>query len=228
MVKIKNLDDNELRQGLSLLFTRIPNLLGIKDPINAINKADIKEMILMRFKGLSLEEIDYAFKLERYGVYESKTEHFQLFNAEYVGAVLNKFQKWMQKTRLNHNIPISKKASTNELSEEEKEIIAINGIVNCFENFKATGDIEYGRTYIYDFLYPKRVFPKHTKKFKKGIRRKAQRNLYNTKEHDRKILKVLRGIQQGEDKIATECKRIILKTLFTKLVKLNKSITELL
>ncbi|WP_407324045.1 hypothetical protein R5O24_02880 [Tenacibaculum maritimum] len=224
LVKIKELDEDELRQGLSFLFTRISNLLGIKEPITAINKTDIKEMILMRFKSLSLEEIDYAFKLERYGAYENKTEHFQLFNAEYVGAVLNKFKKWLQKTRFNNNISISKKEETKELKEEEKELIVINGVMSCFDYFKEHKQIEPGTLYVYDVLFPLGAFFFHSRKFKEKIRRKAVKSIYKKKNNvqtaieKKQISNVLKEIREKGNPVKSKCKELVLIQFFSKII----------
>lgn len=107
--KIKTMESQDVSVGLSIIFTKASNLLGIKDPISDINKQDIKEMILSHFSNMSLEEIDYAFKLERYGVYGEKTEHFQLLNSDYVSNVINKYKIWLKKIRTENNLSISKK-----------------------------------------------------------------------------------------------------------------------
>ena len=79
-VKIKDLDDTDFEIGLSLLLTRIVNLLGIKEAVSDLNKQDIVEMLDIGFKNLSLQEVNYAFKLERYNQLEPKTEHLVIFN----------------------------------------------------------------------------------------------------------------------------------------------------
>ena len=53
-VKIKDLDDADFEIGLSLLLTRIVNLLGIKEAVSDLNKQDIVEMLDIGFKNLSL------------------------------------------------------------------------------------------------------------------------------------------------------------------------------
>lgn len=91
---------DEFFMTLGIMFTKIANLGGIKGEISEINKQDISKMILRRNKALSLEEIYFAFELERYGVYEEKTSHFQLFNADYVSTILNKYKKWKTTTKV--------------------------------------------------------------------------------------------------------------------------------
>lgn len=144
---------NLISQGLMFLFVRIPNLLGIKEEISDINKQDIKELILNHFKGISLLEIDYAFKMERYSKYDVKTEHYQLFNAEYVSSILNKYKKWLTKTRYENNIPLSiTENKTPELSEKEKKERTIRGVLNCFKDYQKDKTVMAGYVWVYDYL----------------------------------------------------------------------------
>lgn len=228
--KIKNLTEFEISQGLRIVFTRAANLLGIKEAISDINKQDIKEMILVRFKGLSLEEIDYAFKLDRWS--GEPVEHFQLFNAEYVSKVLFKYKNWLRETRSANNIPLKIETKKTEISEEEKQIIIINGIIDCFENFKEQEVIPPGKTYVYDYFYQKGLLPVHTKQFREKIKRKAHKwmcenkaNLSNDRKTNRQIIN---EIKSGKNQMQTKCKEIVLKTFFHKLIANKTSIQEVI
>ena len=75
-----------------VMLVKIAALSGVKDAIDDFNKSDILKMIFTSFSDLTVEEIYKAFELERYSQYEVKTEHFQLFNAEYVSAILKKYK----------------------------------------------------------------------------------------------------------------------------------------
>lgn len=209
-----------LSEGLMFLFTKIPNLAGIKEGIPQINKDEIKEMILLRFKGLSLEEIDFAFKLERFGVYKDRTEHYQMFDASYVSEILNKYSKWRLETRQVNNIDFHKKMESKELSEQDKAVLVINGIIEAFEVYKNTGRIESGKSWIYDYYHEKRLLPFHNKVFREKIKRKAIKNLYKRQQAtgDRDLKSTLKEIQNGSDRFKTECKYIVLKMFFGKLI----------
>ena len=217
-----------LQQGLSMIFTRASNLIGLKDPISNINKLDIVEMILSRYKGLSLEEIDYAFRLDRYS--GESVSHYQLFNAEYVGKVLHKYRVWLRTTRANNNLPLSQRKKPVELTEEEKQITVINGIVDCFEEFKVSKEIPVGRTWVYDYLYDKKLLPAHTSIFREKIRRNAIKQLHNEKNHvekdGRKIRAILREIQAGKKELKVRCKVLVLKEYFSRLIAQEKEITD--
>jgi hypothetical protein len=103
---IKDAPIETLRSILPLLMTRICVLSGIKEEIDNLNAQDISKMILSRYKTLSVFEINKAFELERYSAYDRKTDHFQLFNAEYVGEILKKYQNWKKRQYREQNIPM--------------------------------------------------------------------------------------------------------------------------
>lgn len=223
--KIRNLDKTTVSQGLSMLFTRIANLSGIKDPISQFNKTDIAEMILMRFKGLSLEEIDYAFKLERYGVYSSKTKHYQLFDADYVSTVLEKYKQWLKQTRVENNIPIAITTTQNqqkELTPKEKETVLKLGLERVYHEYKTFKTIPVGVNYLYNYLFDKKEI-NPTADYRKKTRQQAISNLNPT--HKNEILKALDALngksnrKPKEEAIQNECKRIALKDYFDNLIK---------
>lgn len=217
-----------------MIFIKVANLTGIKDPISDINKRDISEMIVRFFKNLSLEEIDYAFKMERYGMLEPKSEHYQLFNAEYVSEILNKYKKFRHKVRVQLDLPIAKIEKPKELSEEDKEFIVINGVLNCFENFKQTKSIEIGSLYVYDYLFELGALPFHSKRFKSKIKRKAIREIYKSRNNfssikDKRLVKnILISIQNNENPVRTKCQELILIEFFSRVINTNQSFTDLL
>lgn len=222
----------QVGQGLSFLFTRIPNLLGIKEAISEINKGDIKELILMRFKTLSLEQIDYAFKLERYGVLGDQIQHFQLFNAEYVGKVLHKFVNWLQKTRLDNNIPLHN-VKKKSLTEAQKEYWIKRGVTSALEQYQESKSIEDGYIYIYDVLYDE--YLPQDNDYKKKIYESAKIAVeleYKDKEATSKeeknafkeILSTLN--EQGNGKVKLKCKELVICEFFRNLLKDEKKLKE--
>lgn len=97
---IKDLPKDVRSIQLTLLMTKLSNLAGIKGEVDNVNAQDISQMINKRFKSLSVADIDKAFQKERYSEYDVKTDHFQLFNADYVGAILKKYVNWKKKRRV--------------------------------------------------------------------------------------------------------------------------------
>lgn len=127
--------------------------LGIKD-IDDIHKPDIMNALFSHYSDLTLEEIYKAFELERFNVYEEKTEHYQLFNSEFVTAILKKYRAYKHKIRTEHNI-LPGKDSKKELTPEEKEQLVVDGVNRAYDEFKETGTIEGLTEYIFDFLVEK-------------------------------------------------------------------------
>ena len=58
-LKIRDLDTDSLdfQNRIAVFFTKTVNFLGIKEAILDINKVDIFQMLIMKYKGLSLEEL---------------------------------------------------------------------------------------------------------------------------------------------------------------------------
>lgn len=194
--------------------------MGIKEPISDINKQDIKEMILSRFPGLSLEEIDYAFKLERYNAYGEKTGHFQLFNAEYVSAILTKYKKWLNEKRVNHNLPLSKDEPKQELTQEEKDNIVYIGVLDCFSCYKQHKSIEAGKGYVYDYFFERKRLPKHTPEFKAEKLDQAQKEIEAEIKSQGITLQVKESLKSIQpETVAVKCKEIILREYFDRVVK---------
>lgn len=82
---------------------------------------DISEMILKMFWMLTPEEIVSALKMDRYGYFEEKTQHYQFYGTEYVADILNKYCKWKQKKAMEHNL--SRKPASHQIEfkiDEEK------------------------------------------------------------------------------------------------------------
>lgn len=139
--KIRDLSKKEGSQILiSVMLIKIAMLSGIKNEINQNDAQDIIKMILRVFKTLSLEEIYKAFELERYGILGDKTGHYQLFNAEYVGFVLRKYQNWKIERKTSLNLEsCQEKIALPEKSSLEKEKIIEKHLFLVFNDLKKTG-----------------------------------------------------------------------------------------
>lgn len=121
------------------MLTRISNLAGIKTEIDDLNAQDITKMILNYFSNLSVPEIYKAFELERYGEYEKKTDHFQLFNAEYVSSVLNKYKDWKLNTLKQNSIDVFLQPAPLEKTEAEKEQIFKEFVTMVYNEIQEEG-----------------------------------------------------------------------------------------
>ncbi|MFI8377725.1 hypothetical protein [Leeuwenhoekiella sp. NPDC079379] len=107
--RISNLSDALQGVGMGTIFTNHALLSGYKGKIPELNKQDIGVMVRTRFRTLSLEELAYAFQIDRHGYHGEPTRHYQLFNAEYVSTIINKYLEWKEKMKRipSRNIPIS-------------------------------------------------------------------------------------------------------------------------
>lgn len=150
--------DRKTEPNIGVLFaiawSKICGLSGIKSEQDDFVIEDITKMIFYAYSDLTIEEIYKAFELERYGIYENKTEHFQLFNSDYISTILKKYRVWKNNTKIHHNITEEKK-STSEISEEAKENILINGVNRVFKEYQETKTIDGPTEYLFDFLVEK-------------------------------------------------------------------------
>lgn len=239
--KIRNRkSEPEIRFLIGAAMVKAAVLAGIKNKPDAANKLDITNSILSEYNDLTLEEIYKAFELERYGVYESRTDHFQLFNAQYVTDILKKYRVWKQNTKMEHNI--SPPQNLPEITDDAKNEIVVKGIIRVFDEFKETGVMPEPNNYIFDELYDLKIIPAgdtpelqawYLKKYNQAaedVRKelKAVDSSFNPVEK-RAIKEELQKIIDGNsDKIVTRSKKIILCDYFTKLIKNNQHIADIL
>ncbi|WP_333661563.1 hypothetical protein [Chishuiella changwenlii] len=103
---IKDCEKNDVLNQIESFVCADATLRGVKDENMPQGELldDISEMIRLRFWKLSLEEIELALKLNRYGIYEEKSEHYQFINAELISEILNKYCKWKFKKANEHNL----------------------------------------------------------------------------------------------------------------------------
>lgn len=137
-VKIKETDPELLKAFLPMMISRISGLAGIKDESDDFNSDDVARLVLSKYKSFSVVEIWKAFELERYGSYDYKTEHYGLFNADYVSTVMSKYVEWRRKMKKNHNIlQILEALNLEAVPQLESPKKTISEITNyCFTYYK--------------------------------------------------------------------------------------------
>lgn len=228
--KIRFLVKEDVGPALGFIFQNITLLLGIKEPIADINKKDISKMIRAHYSNLSLEEIVYAFELERYGKLEPKTEHFQMVNAEYVAKILNKYKEWLQKVRRENNIGLSsQKIELPSISEKEKQNILIKGCLRCYNEYKESGLVKEGNSHIYDFMFDDLKIHQFTLDEKNAAISASKRQLQEeSKTLDRKNAKsILKALENDKSSmVINKSKRLLLTNYFNSLGK--KSFEEII
>lgn len=140
---------------IATMLTKILTLSGIKNEIDSLIGQDIVKMIFSTYGDLTVEEIYKAFELERYGSFEDKTEHFQLFNADYIAKILKKYKNWKQNLKMHHDITSNSTLKLEEITASQKETIIKNGVNRLYEQYKSSKIIEDPSEYIFDFLVEK-------------------------------------------------------------------------
>lgn len=214
-VRIMDLkQDRTFFSVLGVLLTKITVLAGIKEKIDDLNKQDISKMILKRYKTLSLNEIYFAFEKERYGEYEKKTSHFQLFNADYVSEILNKYKNWKRATKVEHNISAPLLQQENTISEQEKESIVAKGVERMYADYKEHKSVPIGCAYIYDYLLIKGEINKAEGPERTRILSIARKNLKSRNSTIQNAINALQSKGVSNVEIANECKRISLIEYF--------------
>jgi hypothetical protein len=212
---------------LVMTLSKIFTLAGIKGTIDDVNKADILNMLLSTYNGLSLFEIHKAFEMERYSNYDVKTEHFQLFNAEYVSAVLKKYINWKREMKITYNL--SPPVVIDEKTELEKHNILSEAIINRFNEYKLTATIEEPFMYLVDELINRNIIivnehPKVIEYYQKTFVKAQEQVKFETAQQktfdskDRKLIKEeLEKIIKGDSsKIKIRQYRIVLADFFNK------------
>ena len=138
-------------------------LMQIKNPIDNFIKQDIIEMLGGYWSNLSFEELVKAFEMERFGVFENKTEHFQLFDCNYIAQILKKYQKWSREKKIELNISNEIAVQENKISEEDQFEIMSRAINEKYNYFLQNGSIEDPVIHIFSELIERKIIKIPTK-----------------------------------------------------------------
>jgi hypothetical protein len=215
---------------LAVLWSKVCTLGGIKNEIDPFMVEDVNKMIFSLFTDLTIEEIYKAFELERYGAYEQKTDHFQLFSAEYVSAVLKKYKSWKSTTRMQHNISVeeSKNIELTLTLEQEREIMD-KAIIRSFNEYLENSEISIPCLHIFDELYKRNMFvpkPNYEKLYsiaKFQIEKEFKDEKSTNRQERMKIQEVLDNLESDSNgKVLARAKMLVLKEYFDYL-KLNNT-----
>lgn len=237
-----NLDSKKIRERatepdikitIGTMLIKIAALTGMKNEIDFLIGQDISKMIFSTYADLTIEEIYKAFELERYGSFEDKTEHYQLFNADYIAKILKKYKNWKLNMKIHHDITSDAKR-LSEITESQKEQILINGVNRLFQEYQETKKIADPSEYIFDFLVEKGNIKNNNKpklleyyqlklQEAKQELEKEQSNKTSIDKIERQRIKIeLDQIIAGySPKIIIRAKRNILKEYFDKQISLK-------
>lgn len=239
--KIKDCkNDLDFKMILAIALSKISGYMGLNSEVTDFDAKDISKMILTIFSELTLEEVYKAFELERYGEYEVKTSHYNLFNAEYVSTVLKKYREWKTTSKVQHNI--SPPIELVETTDSEKKNIVKSGIVRVFNEYNETKEMPEPNNYIFDELMDMGLIkkPDTDKLIMYYIKKRGEAERQVMKEinvekpfadpyQKHTIKDELQKIKDGNsDKVVSRTKKLILIDYFNKLIGENKDISDLL
>jgi len=220
---------------LAVLWSKVCTLGGLKNEVDPFMVEDVNRMILSMYSDLTLEEIYKAFELERHGAYSEKTDHFQLFSAEYVSTIIKKYKSWRQTTKIQHNITSGETIEKPTITPEEQKQIMDNGICRLYEEFLVSGEISIPCVHIFDELYARKLFPEDTdypRKFsiaKFQLEKELKSEKSSNRQDRNKIQEALNSLNSSNnEKVLARAKQLVLKDYFTYLKSINQSIKELL
>lgn len=123
---------------------------------------------------------------------------------------------------------IPKKLEIQMISEESKEEIVLSGLEKSFRLYKETGVIEFGRLYLYEFLYEKDLLPKD-KSTKDAVMRMAKDNFETQSKNvltreDKTLFKLLDNKGKHTNALINECKVITIKRFYDKFTTVKQII----
>lgn len=228
---------------LSVMWTKICMLCGLKENPGAEVWQDITNLIFNYHSDLTLEEIWKAFELERFGEYTEKTQHFQFFNSEYVTTILKKYKAWKAMIKTQHNFTLNTNLQLPEMSDTEKKSIINEGLIRKFNEFKETGKIEPPFVHLFDELLERGLLPKvipekpeifyyYQKRLKQAEEEiKSELNIekYKGDIDKNKFNEELIKIAEKSSELAQiRAKRIVLAEFFTKQIERNIDFEKLI
>jgi len=145
-LKIQKLQNTvSFKTQMGIILTKIHTLSGIKNPMDNFTKQDLLRLIVRRYKALSPAELYKAFENERFGINQPKTDHFQLFDSNYVSTIIDKYINWKQTEKIKINYIPPEQQTTLALpaiSDLEKHRIMTEEINRLFTTYLLQGHLD--------------------------------------------------------------------------------------
>lgn len=189
----------DLTKELKHLFVFQTAAYRIKEEMSQNEKKEIKELILRRFKRLSVNELYYAFKLHRSNDICAELKPYGYISVSFVATILNAYVEWKRDVRFKNNLSISKNHENQSVSDEEKKRLVVNGVLRVFDSWSEHKVFPDGSIYVYDVLYDVGLLPTDPE-VKKQYYKRAVETVRVKAELDRQSvgldMKRLREIQQ--------------------------------
>ncbi|MCA4782885.1 hypothetical protein IF125_11575 [Empedobacter stercoris] len=175
---------------------------------------DISEMILKMFWMLTPEEIVSALKMDRFGYFEEKSQHYQFYGTEYVAEILKKYCKWKHKKAMEHNLSRKPASHQIEYNIDEKKID---------EEYRETilSEIREGKSYRY--INAHLLIKSVPNRFKPN-----KKQYYSLLEKEEMKLKNEKELKLAEEKDPLSAKKIIREFNETLKVKAHQRVCNII
>lgn len=194
---IKDCRRNDVLNAIESFVCADATLRGVKDenmPQDDLLN-DIGEMIYMRFWMISVQEIQIALKMNRYGMFEQKSEHYQLVNSELIAEILGKYCKWKQKKAVEHNL--SRAPASHQIEYQvDHDLIDHEYIEVVLSEMRKGKSFRHINAYL--------LFKSVPKAFKPN-----KKQYYSLLENEEKILQNEKELKMKEEKDSLIVKKII-------------------
>ena len=229
--KIAELED-ELNKILQTTYFNCGQVLSSEDAIPVLDSIvpDIKNY----FSSLTIEEVKVAFKR---GLLKDYGDYFGLNPKTFLGW-LKSYMASANRAEVKTKI---KMHNEEQLTEEEKEKIVVDGVYKCWEEFKEKGVVyDFGNA-TYNYLDRKGIIPFTVERKWQIYREVKERLISQAKEKRAKVKDVLdkRNFDEliyaltsetgnEKDTLKFESRREALKIFFTDLLEMGEDLKELI
>ena len=232
--KIMNIQDSELKKKHIVLFVYELELHFAPDKkTDVLIMQDIEKMILSVFKTLSLNELYYASRLKRYGEIGGENKAYGRITTEFVSQLLMDYKNWKRETLKKHNLPIAKKQPEAVMTDEEKEMLILSGLVTCYDYFVQNNKILLGYIWVYDHLAELKIINYSIEEKKKLMPIALEKVKIEVKQNQsifayKNFLRELEAGNNDKQAIINKAKEMLLERFFAGLNAKGKHLKEVL
>ena len=156
---IINTPSYDLKKELGHLYSYQTKAYKINEEMTQIDKTEIKQLILRRFKRLSVNELYYAFKMHRMGEFGQEVKPYGSISISFVSTILDMYVEWKRQIRQKNNLELPGSGVNREQSPEEKKKWIVRGVLNAYDAYQEHKMLPSGTRYVYDVLYDIGLLP---------------------------------------------------------------------
>ena len=168
------------------------------------------------------EQIEIRHKISLISLYEIKRAYIRYKQADF------------QHTKGLKMIHEASKPKAKQMTDEEKVLTFLTGILNDFEEFKTSNRLAIFSSRHYYPLYHLGLLPKHDEQFRNHVKERAIEQLKKDllQEENRKekafLKQIIESQMTDESRFKVKAHEIIVSDFFTKIIRENKSISDVL